>query len=88
MQEGKKASWFMVQSTKVVQDGGRGAKNGLDCSNEFPISECGRIACQMCLQQKDGVRTVHCDKESFGHGGGECTQSPARSFAYIGESSK
>jgi hypothetical protein len=71
--------------TKVLEDGGRSSRCGLVQSNQFPRQRCSRSDCQLCLQQ-EGKR-VMCDKENIGYEG-ECSRCPARTYAYIGETSK
>ena len=66
---------------------GRGARQGLILSNQFPRERCSRVDCQLCFQQDGETRRVVCDKESVGYEG-ECTRCPDQKYTYIGETSK
>ena len=73
--------------TKVLEDGGRGARQGMILSNQFPRESCSREDCQLCLQQDGDNRRIVCDKENIGYEG-RCSRCPEIIFTYIGETSK
>ena len=76
-----------VTSTKVMEDGGRGVRQGLILSNQFPREECGRVDCQLCFQQDGNRRRIVCDSGSVGYEG-ECNRCPDQKYTYVGETSK
>ena len=73
--------------TKVLEDGGRGVRQGMILSNQFPRESCSREDCQLCLQQDGDNRRIVCDKENIGYEG-KCSRCPDITFTYIGETSK
>ena len=75
------------KKTKVLEDGGRGARQGMILSNQFPRESCSREDCQLCLQQDGDNRRIVCDKENIGYEG-KCSRCPEITLTYIGETSK